>query len=124
MITPEPYQNPPPDPITLEYLAWCIIGLNGRVDGLNGRVEGLNGRIEGFNGRIDGLNGRIDGLNSRMDSLEARVSTIESDMKDLRAGQRHILVALITIGGAIIATLGGGMVAGIFALLSVLGGTG
>ena len=45
-------------------------------------------------------------------------------MKDLRAGQRHILIALITIGGGVIATLGGGMVAGIFALLSVLGGTG
>lgn len=103
MITPESYQNLPPNPITLEYLAGCIIGLNGRIDGLNGRV---------------------DGLNSRMDRLEARVSTIESDMKDLRAGQRHILVALITIGGGVIATLGGGMVAGIFALLSVLGGAG
>lgn len=98
MIVPE-FQNPPPNPITLEYLAGCIIGLNGRIDGLNGRVDGVNSRIE---------------------SLEARVSTIESDVKDLRAGQRHILVALVTIGGAIIATLGGGMVAGIFALLSVL----
>lgn len=92
MTTPDPSENLPPHPITLEYLAGCIIGLNGRVDGLN----------------------------SRIDSLEARVSTIESDVKDLRAGQRHILVALVTIGGAIIATLGGGMVAGIFALLSVL----
>ena len=92
MTTPDPSQNLPPNPITLEYLAGWIIGLNGRVDGLN----------------------------SRIDSLEARVSTIESDVKDLRAGQRHILVALVTIGGAIIATLGGGMVAGIFALLSVL----
>ena len=79
MTTPEFNPNRPPNPITLEFLAGCIIGLNGR-----------------------------------MDSLEARVANVE-------AGQRQIMIALITIGGAIIATLAGGMIAGIFAVLSRIG---
>ena len=86
MTTPEFNPNRPPNPITLEFLAGCIIGLNGRMDGFS----------------------------SRLDSLEARVANVE-------AGQRQIMIALITIGGAIIATLAGGMVAGVFAVLSRMG---
>ena len=100
MTMPEFNPNLPPNPITLEYLVGCIMGLNGRVDGLNGRV---------------------DGLSSRIDSLEARVANVETDLRDLRAGQRQLFVALVTIGGAIVATLAGGIVAGIFAVLSLLG---
>lgn len=114
MTTPEFNPNRPPNPITLEFLAGCIIGLNGRMDGLNGQMDGLNGRM-------DGISGRMDGFSSRMDSLEARVANVESDIRDLRTGQRQIMIALITIGGAIIATLAGGMIAGIFAVLSRIG---
>lgn len=90
MIVPDPGQNPPPNPITLEYLAGCISGLNGRVDGLNRRV----------------------------DALESRAA---DDARDRHAGQRQILFAIAIVIGVIIFVLGGGMVAGIFALLSVLG---
>ncbi len=37
MIVPE-FQNPPPNPITLEYLA-------GRLDGFNGRIKSLESRV-------------------------------------------------------------------------------
>ena len=75
MTMPEFNPNLPPNPITLEYLAGCIMGLNGRIDG-----------------------------------LEARVANLES-------GQRQIFAAILTIGGAMIATL----VGGIIAVLSRLG---
>lgn len=100
MTTPEFDPNRPPNPITLEFLAACIIGLNGRMDGLGGRM---------------------DGFSTRMDSLEARVANVEADIRDLRTGQRQLFVALITIGGAVVATLAGGMIAGIFAVLSRMG---
>ena len=66
------------------------------------------------------LAGWIDGFNGRIKSLESRVSALAVDNRDQHAGQRQILFVLAIIIGAIIATLGGGMVAGIFALLSVL----
>lgn len=100
MTMPEFDPNRLPNPITLEFLAACIIGLNGRMDGLGGRM---------------------DGFSTRMDSLEARVANVEADIRDLRAGQRQLFVALITIGGAVVATLAGGMIAGIFAVLSRMG---
>lgn len=86
MTIPEFDPNRPPNPITLEFLAGCIIGLNGRMDGFG----------------------------ARLDSLEARVANVE-------AGQRQIMTALLTIGGAFIATLAGGMIAGVFALLTRMG---
>lgn len=89
MTTPEPGQNPPPNPISPEYLV---------------------GRIDGFNGRIK--------------NLESRVSSLEANDRDRHAGQGQILFALAIVIGVIIFALGGGMVAGIFALLSVLGGAG
>ena len=107
MTTPEFDPNRLPNPITLEFLAACIIGLNGRIDGLNGRMDGIGGRMDGFS--------------ARMDSLEARVANVEADIRDLRTGQRQLFVALITIGGAVVATLAGGMIAGIFAVLSRMG---
>ena len=114
MTMPEFDPNRPPNPITLEFLAACIIGLNGRIDGLNGRMDGIGGQLDGFSGRMDGFS-------TRMDSLEARVANVEADIRDLRTGQRQLFVALITIGGAVVATLAGGMIAGIFAVLSRMG---
>ena len=66
------------------------------------------------------LAGWIDGFNGRIKSLESRVSALAAENRDRHAGQRQILFALAIIVGGIIWVMGGGMVAGIFALLSVL----